>query len=61
MVQIRLFQCKNIDSDVENGHADTGEGEGETNWELRIGIYKLPRVKEKASGKPALEAQLDAR
>ena len=26
-----------------------GEGEGETNWELRIDIYKLPRVKEKAS------------
>ena len=36
MVQISLFQCKNRDADVENGHADTGGGEGETNWELRI-------------------------
>lgn len=26
-----------------------GEGEGETNWETRIDIYKLPHGKEKAS------------
>ena len=27
-----------------------GEGEGGTNWEIRIDIYTLPCVKELASG-----------
>ena len=34
------WQGRNRDLDVKNGHVDTsGEGEGETNWEIRIDIY----------------------
>ena len=35
------------DAGVENGHVDTGcgEGEGGMNWEIRIDIYTPPRVK----------------
>ena len=40
------MQVRNRDTDVENGHVDTGEeGEGGTNWEIRIDIYTLPCVK----------------
>ena len=38
--------------DVENGHVDMGQGEGEAwmNWEIRIDIYALPHVKYIANG-----------
>ena len=40
------LQGRNRDVDIENGDADTvGEGEGGTNWEIRIDIYTLPCVK----------------
>ena len=39
-VQMSLFQGRNRDTDIENGHADTvGEGEGGMYWEIRIDIY----------------------
>ena len=45
------MQGRNRDIDIENGHVDTGgEGEGGTNWEIRIDIYTLPCVKQMASG-----------
>ena len=35
-------QGRDRDPEVENGHVGTsGEGEGETNWEIRINIYTL--------------------
>ena len=38
---MHLFTGQNRDADVENGHADTGKGEDEMNWESRISIYAL--------------------
>ena len=39
------LQDKNRDTEVENGHVDTGEeGEGGTNWEIRIDVYTLPCI-----------------
>ena len=41
-----FLQGRNRDIGVENGHVDTwGEGEGGTNWEIRIDIYTVPCVK----------------
>ena len=40
------MEGKNRDVDVETGHVDKAEeGEGGTNWEIRIDIYTLPCVK----------------
>ena len=43
------MQGWNRDIDVENVHMDMsrgeGQGEGGTNWEIRIEIYMLPCVK----------------
>ena len=40
------MQGRNRDEDVENRHVDTvGEGEGGTNWEIRIDIHTLPCAK----------------
>ena len=47
MVQMNL-QDKNRDEDIENGCADTGVG---MNWEVVIGMYTLPCLKQIASGK----------
>ena len=45
------MQSRSRDTDVENECEDTvGEGEGGTNWEIRIDICTLPWVKETASG-----------
>ena len=44
------MQGRNTNADIENGHVDTvGEGEGGTNWGIRIDIYTLPCVKYPAS------------
>ena len=44
------MQGGNRDVDLENGHVDTvGEGEGGTNWEIRIDIYTLPYIKQIAN------------
>ena len=44
------MQGKNRDTDVENDMwTQRGEGEGGTNWEIRIDIYTLPCVKQIAS------------
>ena len=46
------MQGRKRDADREKGCVDTrGDGEDETNWESRIGIYTLLCVKETARGK----------
>ena len=41
------LQGRNRDVDIETGIMDIeGEGEGGTNWEIRIDIYTLPCVKQ---------------
>lgn len=37
MGQVNLFQSRNRDADVQNGHVEgeAGEGEGSVNWENR--------------------------
>ena len=48
---MNLFSGQDRNIDIENGHVDTGwEGEGGTNWDIRIDIYTLPCVKQIASG-----------
>ena len=43
---ICLFVGRNRDVAIENGHVDTvGEGEGGTNWEIKVDINTLPCVK----------------
>ena len=43
MVQMNLFPDKNKYADIENGHMDTGDGEGKDgmNWESNIDTYIL--------------------
>ena len=45
MVLINLFVGSSGDADMENRLVDTGEGDGETNGERSMEIYKLPYVK----------------
>ena len=46
------MQGRNRDVDVEKAHMDTGwEREGGISCEIRTDIYKLPCVKQTASGK----------
>ena len=45
------LQGRNRDIGIQKGHVDPqGEGEGGMNWEIRIDIYTLSYVKQKASG-----------
>ena len=37
-------------TDIENGHVDPGEGESGKDWETGIGIFTVPRVKQRAVG-----------
>lgn len=46
MVQMSLFAGRDRDADIENGHMDIVGGGGETNWESKIDIGALARVKQ---------------
>ena len=47
MINIKwLISRAGIETDIENGYVDTGEGESGTNGKIRIDIHILPHVKQ---------------